>query len=151
MSRPAPGDKAPAIQAPDQNGKTHKLADYKGTNVVLYFYPKDDTPGCTTQSCSFRDALGELKAANAQVIGVSPDSVESHEAFAAKYNLPFPLLADPERKIIQDYGVAKGEKSAQRVTFLIGGDGKILKVYPKVDVKNHSQEILADLQKLQVA
>ena len=151
MSMPETGEPAPDFKAPDQGGSTHNLSDYKGKTVALFFYPKDDTPGCTTEACKFRDSMQQLKAANTEVLGVSPDSVESHQDFASKFNLPFPLLADPERKIIQDYGAAKGDKSAKRVTFLIGPDGKILKVYKKVDPERHSDEVLADVQKLETA
>lgn len=147
MAKPEPGSAAPSFKAPDQTGKEHKLSDYKGQHVVLYFYPKDDTPGCTREACNFRDSLASLKETGAQVIGVSADSVESHRDFADKYTLPFPLLSDTDRKIIEAYGVNKG-KSVQRKTFLIGPDGKLLKVYNKVDPDRHSEEVLADLQNL---
>ncbi len=150
MSKPEPGSPAPAFKAPDQTGQTHKLSDYKGRHVILYFYPKDDTSGCTREACKFRDTLPSLKEAEGQVIGVSPDTVESHKHFAEKYNLPFPLLADPDHKIIRDYGVEKGD-SAKRTTFLIGPDGKLVKVYNQVKPERHAEEVLADLQNLRAA
>lgn len=149
MPRPEPQSPAPDFEAKDQVGKTHRLADYKGKKVVLFFYPKDDTPGCTKEACKFRDRLAPLRETGAEILGVSADSVESHDRFATKYNLPFPLLSDPDQKIIESYGVAKGD-SAQRVSFLIGPDGKIVKVYPKVNPERHSEEVLADLQNLQI-
>lgn len=146
------GDRAPDFQALTQDGQELKLSDFKGRNVVLYFYPRDNTPGCTKQACAFRDAFAAMKARNAVVLGVSTDSARAHGRFAAKYQLPFPLLADAERKIVSAYGVW-GEKSfmglkfqgTHRVTFLIGPDGRIRKVWPKVKVATHAADVLAAL------
>ncbi|MGD9049442.1 MAG: thioredoxin-dependent thiol peroxidase [Anaerolineae bacterium] len=145
------------IMAPDftltaDGGSEVTLSDYRGKQVVLYFYPKDDTPGCTTEACNFRDDYSEILAAGAVVLGVSPDSVKSHDKFKGKYDLPFPLLSDPEHEIAERYG-AWGEKKMYgrtymgiiRSTFVIDRDGKIAKVFPKVRPKNHSQEVLAVL------
>src|SRR3954468_16295243 len=134
---PKVGDKAPLIQGQDQDGKTFKLADAVGKKVVLlYFYPKDDTPGCTKQACGLRDRMGNLKKDNFQVVGVSFDNADSHKKFIAKHNLNFPLLADTDGKIADAYGVhAEGKKMARRASFLIGLDGKIAHVTdtPKAD------------------
>lgn len=144
------GDAAPAFSAPTQTGETVSLADLRGKPVVLYFYPKDDTPGCTTEACSFRDAWSALKKAGVVVLGVSTDPVKSHAKFADKFKLPFPLLADEDRKIVTAYGVW-GEKvfmgrkyqGTHRVTFLIGGDGRIAAIWPKVKPEGHADEVLA--------
>jgi thioredoxin-dependent peroxiredoxin len=143
------GDKAPDFNAKDQNGNDVKLADLKGQRVVLYFYPKDDTPGCTKEACSFRDADDVYKEKNIRVLGVSTDSEKSHQKFISKFSLPFDLLADADKKIVEDYGVW-GEKSmygrkymgTNRKTFLIGEDGKIVKVFDKVKVDEHADEVL---------
>ena len=143
------GDKAPAFSSIDQDGKPVSLADFAGKRVVLYFYPKDDTPGCTKQACSFRDADEIYRSKGIAVLGVSIDSEKSHQKFISKYQLPFDLLADTEKKIVEDYGVW-GEKSMYgkkymgtfRKTFLID-DGKIVKIFEKVDVANHADEVLA--------
>ena len=143
------GDKAPAFEANDQNGNNVKLADLKGQRVVLYFYPKDDTPGCTKEACSFRDADDIYTSKGIRVLGVSTDNEKSHQKFISKFQLPFDLLADTEKKIVEDYGVW-GEKSMYgkkymgtfRKTFLIDGDGKIVKVFEKVDVAKHADEVL---------
>ena len=144
------GQKAPAIQALDQNGKTIKLSDYAGkSTVVLYFYPKDDTPGCTKEACSLRDGYVALKAAGAVVLGVSGDDVKSHEAFAAKYHLPFSLLADPDRAIINAYGVKMtGLNFAKRVTFVIDRQGVIRKIFRDVKPEGHDQEVFAAVKNL---
>ena len=144
------GQKAPAIQAQDQNGKTIKLSDYAGkSTVVLYFYPKDDTPGCTKQACSLRDGHAAIKAAGAVVLGVSADDVKSHEAFAAKYHLPFSLLADPDKTIINAYGVKMfGLNYAKRVTFVIDRQGVIRKIFRDVKPEGHDQEVLAAIKNL---
>lgn len=149
-----PGDDAPGFELPDQTGKIHTLEDYAGKWVVLYFYPKDNTPGCTTQSCEFRDNIFAFKRENAQIIGVSFDDVDSKKAFAEEYNLPFPLLADTEGKLIDAYNVRgsfMGMKIAKRETFLISPEGKIAKHYEKVDPETHSEEVLADLAELNKA
>ncbi|KTG16674.1 MULTISPECIES: peroxiredoxin [unclassified Guyparkeria] len=146
------GDPAPGFVLPDQDGEARSLADYRGDWVVLYFYPKDDTPGCTTEACSFRDNINRLIAQNAVVLGVSMDDVASHAAFAAKYELPFPLLADPEGKVVERYGALSDflvVRFAKRQTFIIGPDGNIARIYRKVDPDEHVKEVLDDLEALQ--
>ncbi len=143
------GDKAPDFSSKDQNGNDVSLSDFAGKRVVLYFYPKDDTPGCTKEACSFRDADDVFRAKGITVLGVSTDSEKSHQKFISKYQLPFDLLADVDKKIVEDYGVW-GEKSMYgrkymgtfRKTFLID-DGKIVKIFEKVDVAKHADEVLA--------
>jgi peroxiredoxin Q/BCP len=147
------GDNAPEFRLPDQNGKIHSLADYSGKNIVLYFYPKDMTPGCTVEACSFRDNFSEFTKKGIIVLGVSNDSEESHKNFASKYKLPFTLLSDKSRELGKKFGVY-GEKNflgklvegLSRVTFLIDENGVIRKVYPKVDVNAHAKEIIADVE-----
>ena len=154
----AAGQQAPGFELPDQNGEKVKLSDFKGQWVVLYFYPKDMTPGCTTEACNFQEALPDFKNLKAVVLGVSKDSVERHKKFAEKYNLQFRLLSDAENNVCETYGVW-GEKSMygrkymaiNRSTFLIDPNGKIAKVYPKVKVKTHHQEVMEDLKTLQAA
>ncbi len=154
---PAAGDRAPDFSAPDQTGRTVRLADFAGQTVALYIYPKDETPGCTKQACNLRDHTASLDAAGVAVVGVSPDPVESHEQFAAAHDLPFPLLADPEREILEAYG-AWGEKTlygrtsvgVKRTTFLIGPDGVVLHVFKRPKTDRHAQEILDRLEKLAV-
>lgn len=149
---PAPGDLAPAFEGTDQSGATVRLADFAGRPLALYFYPKDDTPGCTKQACNLRDHTGDLAEAGVAVVGVSADPVESHERFAAKYDLPFPLLADPEHEILEAYG-AWGEKNlygkksmgTKRTTFLIGADGRVVHVFKRPKTDRHAEEILAKL------
>jgi Peroxiredoxin len=146
------GDPAPLFTAKTSGGGTVSLAELKGKNVVLYFYPKDDTPGCTKEACSFRDNFAELKKKGAVVLGVSPDSVKSHDKFVEKFKLPFTLLSDEDKQIVQAYSVW-GEKSfmgrkymgTYRVTFLIGPDGLIKKIWPKVKPEEHVAEVLAAL------
>ena len=146
------GDRAPEFSAAASGGGTISLADFKGRNVILYFYPRDDTPGCTKEACAFRDHFAEFKKRGVIVLGVSTDSAKSHDKFIAKYQLPFTLLVDDEKKIVQAYGVW-GEKSflgkkylgTHRVTFLIGPDGRIRKVWPKVKPEEHVKEVLAVL------
>ena len=143
------GDKAPDFTAKDQNGDTVKLSDHRGKKVVLYFYPKDDTPGCTKEACSFRDADDVYMKKNIKVFGVSTDDENSHQKFISKFSLPFDLLADTDKQIVEAYGVW-GEKSmygkkymgTNRKTFLIGEDGKIAKVFDKVNVEQHADEVL---------
>jgi peroxiredoxin Q/BCP len=145
------GDAAPEFELSDQDGQLHSLEDYRDQWVVLYFYPKDETPGCTTEACEFRDNIFAFRKINAQILGVSLDDVESHEKFAEKYSLPFPLLADTEGKASEAYGVKTkmfGMTVAKRQTFLIGPDGKIARHYEKVDPAEHSQQVLADLKTL---
>lgn len=148
---PKIGQMAPEFKLPDHTGKTHTLADNKGRYVVLYFYPKDDTPGCTKEACSFRDDLGKLKKLGAIVIGVSVDDRDSHARFASKYHLPFPLLIDKDGKVADSYGALTDLgiiKIAKRYTFLIAPDGKLAKVYLSVDTSRHSKEIIDDLKQL---
>ncbi|MBX3298216.1 MAG: thioredoxin-dependent thiol peroxidase [Acidobacteria bacterium] len=143
------GDKAPAFSSKDQNGNTVKLSDFKGTRVVLYFYPKDDTPGCTKEACSFRDADDVFRQKGIKVLGVSTDDERSHQKFINKFQLPFDLLADTDKKIVEAYGVW-GEKSMYgkkymgtiRKTFLIDEKGKIVKIFDKVNVSEHAGEVL---------
>lgn len=146
------GDKAPAFTGLTQDGTRISLADFKGKPVILYFYPKDDTPGCTKEACAFRDDYAQFREKGAIVLGVSVDPVPSHAKFAAKYKLPFTLVADEEKKIVQAYGawgpkVFMGRKymGTHRVTFLIGGDGKIRKIWPAVKPAEHAAEVLAAL------
>ena len=142
------GTKAPAFEALDTSGKTVKSSDLIGKQAfVLYFYPKDDTPGCTVEGCAFRDESAEYKKHGIQVFGVSLDNVDSHKAFTEKFNLNFPLLADPDQKICEAYGVnVKDNKYAERVTFAIDKTGTVKKVFPKVTPKDHAKEVLAVLQ-----
>ena len=147
-----PGDDAPGFTLPDQNGAAHSLQDYRGGWVVLFFYPKDDTPGCTREACSFRDSHGELQELGATVLGISTDPVSRHKRFAAKYSLPFTLLSDEEKVVVREYGVW-GEKrfmgrifdGLNRVSFLIDPEGRIARVYPKVKPDEHTAQVIADL------
>jgi len=149
------GDKAPGFTAKDQNGKLVSLKDYKGQKVVLYFYPEDDTPTCTIEACNLRDNYSLLKEAGLVVLGVSPDESRKHKKFEEKYNLPFTLLEDPDKKIIDAYGVW-GEKNMYgrkymglfRTTFIIDEEGVIVKVFKKPKSKIHSEEILKSLEAL---
>jgi peroxiredoxin Q/BCP len=144
----AVGDPAPPLVAVASNGAKVDLAAMRGKHVAVYFYPKDDTPGCTKQACAFRDAWSKLQSAGIEIVGVSVDDDESHRAFAEKYSLPFPLVADPDKKITQAFGVPLlGPGFASRVTYLVGPDGKIAKVYPNVDPAIHAEEILQDAAK----
>lgn len=143
---------APTFALPDENGKIHKLEDYHGKTVVLYFYPKDDTPGCTTEACNFRDDYSQYVKAGVVILGVSPDNVKSHMKFKTKFNLSFPLLADEGHDVCEKYGVWGLKKLAGReyngvlrTTFLIAPDGKIKKVYENVKPSEHSKEILAEI------
>ena len=146
------GDPAPDFSADTVGGRTLSLTNFRGRSVVLFFYAKDDTPGCTREACGFRDLFAELERRGAVVFGVSPDSVKSHEKFTAKFGLPFPLLADIEKRIVQAYGVW-GEKhfmgrkylGTHRVTFLIGPDGRIKRIWTKVKPEHHATEVLAAL------
>ncbi len=145
----AVGRPAPEFELPDQSGQLHSLEDYRDRWVVLYFYPKDQTPGCTTEACEFRDNIFAFRSFNAQILGVSLDDVDSHKKFADKYELPFPLLADPEGTTADAYGVKTrmfGMKVAKRQTFLIDPDGNIAKHYKTVKPATHSAEVLADLK-----
>ena len=143
------GDKAPDFTSKDQDGKTVKLADFKGKRVVLYFYPKDDTPGCTKEACSFRDADDVYQKKGIKVFGVSTDNEKSHQKFISKFQLPFDLLADTDKDIVEKYGVW-GEKSMYgkkymgtiRKTFLIDEKGNIARIFDKVNVSEHADEVL---------
>lgn len=149
---PAVGEAAPAFRLQDQNGEWQSLDKYQGQWVVLYFYPKDDTPGCTTEACNFRDDIFKFRELGAQVLGVSLDEVSSHQEFAEKYHLPFPLLADSKHEVATAYGVLSnylGFKVASRETFLIDPQGRIAKHYEDVDPETHSDRTLADLKALQ--
>lgn len=144
------GDKAPYFEGNNQNGKLVTLDDFQGHKLVVYFYPKDNTPGCTNQACNLRDNFSELRAQNYQIVGISADSVKSHKRFEQKYKLPFTLIADENKKIIHDYGVW-GEKKfmgrkfqgIHRITFLIDKDGNIEKIIDRVKTKNHTEQILS--------
>jgi peroxiredoxin Q/BCP len=147
------GQKAPDFTLLNDSGKPVKLSDLKGKAIVLYFYPKDDTPGCTKEACAFRDGLSEIKDRGAEVFGVSADSVESHKKFRKKFELNFPLLADTEKKVVEAYGVWK-EKSMygkkymgiERTTFIIDKLGKISHIFPKVKVDEHYDQVLEALE-----
>ena len=149
VASPAEGSAAPAFKLQDQAGKWHTLDQYKGKWVVLYFYPKDFTGGCTTQACELRDNIFAFKKADAVILGVSVDDVASHEKFAKEHSLPFDILADPTREVSGKYGVLFSAGTAQlasRQTFLIGPDGKIVKHWPKVDPKGHSEMVLTEIK-----
>jgi len=153
MARLQEGDKAPDFTAKDQNGNTVSLSDFRGKNVILYFYPKDNTPTCTTEACNFRDNYQSLLSKGFSVIGVSTDTEKSHKRFEKKFDLPFPLIADPDRKIVEEYGLwaekmlfGRKYMGTLRTTFVIDSNGKIIKVIDKVDSKNSSQQVLDLLQ-----
>lgn len=139
------GDPAPDFNLPDQDGKIHSLSEFKGKKVVVYFYPKDDTPGCTTEACGFRDEWDVYKEHGIVVIGISYDSPKSHKKFQEKYQLPFLLLSDQEKQVAKTYGAYRdflNKFTPKRMTFLINEDGQIIKIFEKVDVGNHAKEIL---------
>lgn len=146
------GDQAPDFTLHSDAGEQVTLSGLRGKPVILYWYPRDDTPGCTVEACSFRDAYGEFQRAGAVVLGVSTDSVKSHEKFKTKFNLPFPLLSDPEHQVAEQYGVwgpkkfmGKEFEGISRVTFLIDEQGVVKQVWPKVKPEGHADEILAAL------
>ena len=144
-------DPAPSFELLDQNGNTHKLTDYNGDWLVLYFYPKDDTPGCTTEACSFRDDIYKISELKAKIVGISTDNVESHEKFAKKYSLPFPLLSDKDALVAKSYGSAVRFgpfKMAKRHSFIISPTGKIAMIYRRVNPTTHSNEIIDKLKLL---
>ena len=146
------GSPAPEFELPDQDGQLHALEDYRDQWVVLYFYPKDETPGCTTEACEFRDNIFAFRKLNAQILGVSLDDVESHKAFAENHGLPFPLLADTDGMAADSYGVKTrmfGMKVAKRQTFIIDPDGVVAKHYRTVQPETHSEQVLEDLAVLQ--
>ena len=147
------GDKAPNFEGKDEKGEIRKLSDYKGKKLVLYFYPKDNTPGCTAEACDLRDNFQEFKTKEMDIIGVSPDKEKSHQNFIQKHQLPFPLIADTEKKIMMDYGVW-GEKKMYgrtymgvlRTTFIIDENGNIENIFEKVKTKEHATQIFNDLK-----
>ncbi len=148
----ATGIKAPDFTLPDENGKLHTLSEYQGKPVILYFYPKDDTPGCTTEACNFRDDYSAYEKAGVTILGVSPDSPQSHAKFKKKFGLPFTLLSDEGHKVCNTYGVwgpkkfmGKSYEGVLRTTFLIDSEGKIIKVFENVKPAEHSKEILSEL------
>jgi len=149
------GDKAPSFKLKNQDAKVISLSDLKGKPIILYFYPKDDTPGCTKEACNFRDEFPKFGKMKAEIIGVSIDSVESHKKFADKYKLPFNLLADEKKEVVEKYGVWKeknmyGKKymGIERTTFIINTEGKISKIFPKVKVEEHNKEVMEALKEL---
>lgn len=153
MSKVKVGNKAPSFNLPASNGKNIKLSDLKGKYIVLYFYPKDDTPGCTIEACGFRDEFKAIEKLDAVILGISPDSLVKHDKFISKYNLPFLLLSDENKKMCDDYGVwveknMYGRKymGVARTTFIIGKDGKLLKIFEKVKPKEHNQEVIEFLK-----
>jgi peroxiredoxin Q/BCP len=139
------GIMAPEIEAQDQDGKVHKLTDYKGKWVLLYFYPRDNTPGCTAEACSLRDNFPHFDKLDTVILGVSTDSVASHDKFAKKFNLPFTLLADNDKKIVKAY---EAGGLLRRVSYLIDPEGKIAKTYEKVKPAEHAEEVLKDIETL---
>ncbi|KKS31433.1 hypothetical protein A2380_03545 [candidate division WWE3 bacterium RIFOXYB1_FULL_43_24] len=148
-------DVAPQFSLPDQNGDTKTLSGFSGKWLLIYFYPRDNTPGCTTEACVIRDTWGEFKKTGAAVVGVSTDSVESHKKFGEKHSLPFTLLSDTDKKMVQDYGVWKTKSfmgksflGTHRTSFLIDPDGKIAKIYENVKPAEHAEEVLRDIQAL---
>lgn len=149
MPRPQVGDPSPAFEAPDQNGKIRSLHEFKGQRLVLYFYPKDDTPGCTAEACSLRDHYQSLLQAGYQILGVSSDSPASHQKFITKFQLPFDLISDQDKTVHEAFGTwvqksmyGRSYMGTDRVTFVIGPDGIIQEVIAKVDTKNHAAQIL---------
>ena len=149
---PTVGSAAPSFNLQDQNGDWHALEDYRGQWLAVYFYPKDDTPGCTTEACNFRDNIYAFKAIGAAVVGISVDDVESHKEFSEKYQLPFTLLADEDNQAATDYGVLRDYKLvkiASRQSFLISPEGKIAKHYADVDPDTHTEEVLVDIKAFQ--
>jgi len=143
------GTQAPPFKIEDSQGIMHSLTDYEGQTIVLYFYPKDDTPGCTKEACSFRDSYQDFKLSGVEVIGISPDSTQSHNKFADKYELPFILLSDPDHKVCKAYGVwglkkymGREYEGVYRTTYIIGPTGEIKRVFENVKPSDHSQEVL---------
>lgn len=149
------GRKAPSFSLADQDGVTHTLKQYGGQWTLIYFYPKDDTPGCTKEACAIADVFKDFKRMKVNVIGVSKDTVKSHKKFAEKYSLPFTLLSDPTMEMMDKYGAfvikkmyGKEVRGTNRISYLIGRDGKIAKVYPEVDPANHALELIKDLKQI---
>jgi peroxiredoxin Q/BCP len=150
---PSVGSEAPTFKLQDQNGEWHALEDYSGQWLAVYFYPRDDTPGCTKEACNFRDNIYAFKAIGAAVVGISVDDVESHKEFSDKYKLPFTILADEDSTTAKDYGVLRDYKLiklASRQSFLIDPEGKIAKHYDVVDPDKHTDEVLADIKAFQL-
>lgn len=152
MSTPNPGDVAPEIALPDENGAVHRLADRRGRWTIVYFYPQDDTPGCTVESCQFRDADPDFRAAGADVWGISPDGAASHRRFREKFGLPFVLLSDVDHVVAERYGAwqhksmyGRDYMGIQRSTFLVDPDGRIVRTWPKVKADGHAAEVLTAL------
>ena len=148
------GSKAPDFKLNDNEGQPHELKDYRGQTIVIYFYPKDDTPGCTKEACSFRDTYADFKKAGVTLIGISPDSEKSHTKFIEKYELPFTLLSDPGHEVCEAYGVwglkkfmGREYEGVYRTTFIIGPEGEIKHVFENVKPADHSQEVLAEIAK----
>jgi peroxiredoxin Q/BCP len=146
------GEKAPEFELMDNAGKPHKLSDYQGQTIVVYFYPRDNTPGCTKEACSFRDAYADFRSEGVEVVGISPDSEKSHSKFIEKYELPFTLLSDPDHQVCEAFGVWGLKKMAgreyegvYRTTFVIGPEGVIKHVFENVKPADHSQEVLAEV------
>ena len=151
QASPPVGTQAPAFELPDQEGETRRLEDYAGKWLVLYFYPKDNTPGCTTQACEFRDNIFAFRRVGAEIVGVSLDDVDTHRSFAEEHGLPFTLLADDGGAVASEYGVLRNfgvVQLASRQTFLISPEGRIARHYEKVDVDTHSAEVLRDIESL---
>jgi peroxiredoxin Q/BCP len=148
---PKAGERAPDFEARGQNGQAVALASFRGRPVVLYFYPKDDTPGCTAEACSFRDSMSVLRDRGIGVLGVSVDSEESHAGFASKYQLNFTLLSDTKKSIVRAYGVESLFGTAKRMTYIIGPDGTIKYVFPHVSTKTHGDDVLKKLEELGLA
>ncbi len=147
------GNKAPKFELPDQDGKTHKLSDYLGKKVLIYFYPKDDTPGCTTEACNFRDNFADMSKMGLVVLGVSKDSVKSHKKFVDKYDLNFPILSDESTEMIGGYGAWRLKKfmgreymGIERMSVLIDEVGKVSKIYESVKPAVHTQEVMGDVK-----
>lgn len=147
------GSSAPNFSLPDQDGKMHTLSEYRGRWILIYFYPKDDTPGCTKEACMIRDAFPRFEGVHAEVFGISKDSVASHKSFSEKYELQFPLLSDENREVIESYGVWREKKmmgksymGTARTSFLIDPEGVIQKIYESVKPEVHAEEVLADLK-----
>ena len=149
------GKPAPAFSLDSTEAKKLSLKDFPGKKIVLYFYPKDDTPGCTREACSFRDSFADFTKAGAIILGISPNALPAHDKFKAKYSLPFPLLADPDHAVAEKYGVWKEKKNygktymgIERTTFLIDAAGKIARIFPKVKVDGHHEQVLAALAEI---
>jgi len=145
-------EKAPLFELFDSEGELHKLSDFSGQTIVIYFYPRDDTPGCTKEACSFRDNYQIFKEAGIEVLGISPDTVKSHKKFSEKYQLPFTLLADPDHKVCEAYGVwglkkmyGREYEGVYRTTYIVGPEGEIKRVFENVKPTDHSQEVLEEV------